>query len=208
MRRRLDPELTGLAPGLFRWTAIHPDADPSPDPGSPADWGPYVGSVAYAASDAFVLVDPLVPGDRPKLQAALDALASEHEQPVAILTTLGFHRRSRDELAGRYGASTSRARKTLPQGVETVVIAGAGETMVWLPEPRALVPGDRLLGDDEGGLRLCPDSWLRYLPSGMRRAELREALRPLLDLPVELVLVSHGEPVLKGGREAIARALG
>ena len=207
MRRRLDPELTELAPGLYRWTAIHPDAVPAPEPAGPADWGPYVASVAYAAPKALVLVDPLVPADRPKLQAALDALVESHDRPVAILTTLKWHRRSRDELAERYGAATSRAKGALPEGVETVTIAGAGETMVWLPEPRALVPGDRLLGDDAGGLRLCPDSWLRYLPSGMRQAELREALRPLLDLPVELVLVAHGEPVLKGGRAAIARAL-
>ena len=39
----------------------------------------------------------------------------------------------------------------------------------------------------------------------LRRAG--EALRVLLDLPVELVLVSHGEPVLQGGRAAIERAL-
>ena len=207
MRRRLDPELAELATGLYRWTAIHPDAEPVPEPASPADWGPYVGSVAYAAPDALVLVDPLVPADRPKLQAALDALVEAHGRPVAILSTLKWHRRSRDELAERYGAATSRAKAALPEGVETVPIAGAGETMVWLPEPRALVAGDRLLGDDAGGLRLCPDSWLRYLPSGMRQAELREALLPLLDLPVELVLVAHGEPVLDGGREAIARAL-
>jgi hypothetical protein len=79
--------------------------------------------------------------------------------------------------------------------------------MIWLPAPRALIPGDRLLGDAAGGLRLCPDSWLRYLPSGMRQEGLRAALRPLLDLPVEQVLVSHGEPVLQNGRAAIARAL-
>jgi hypothetical protein len=36
---------------------------------------------------------------------------------------------------------------------------------------------------------------------------MRAALRPLLDLPIELILVSHGEPVLAGGREALARAL-
>ena len=196
-----------LAPGLHRWTARHPDADPSPNPGSPADWGPGVGSVAYEAPDALVLVDPLVPGDRGDLRAALDALVDRHDRRVAILTTLGFHRRSREELTARYDASTSRARKTLPAGVETIQITDAGETMVWLPEPRALVPGDRLLGDDAGGLRLPPDSWLRYLPSGMRAAGLREALRPLLDLPVKMVLASHGEPVLRGGRDAIARAL-
>jgi hypothetical protein len=199
--------LVELAPGLHRWTARHPDADPSPTPGSPADWGPDVACVAYEAPDALVLVDPLVPDDREDLRDALDALVRRHGRRVAILTTLGFHRRNKEELAARYDASTSRARKTLPAGVETVQIKGAGETMVWLAEPRALVPGDRLLGADGGGLRLSPDSWLRYLPSGMGARQLREALRPLLDLPVEKVLVSHGEPVLSGGRDAIARAL-
>jgi hypothetical protein len=199
--------LIELAPGLHRWTARHPDADPNPDPGSPADWGPDVGCVAYEAPDALVLVDPLVPDDRPDLLEALDALARSHGRRVAILTTLGFHRRSKEELAARYDASTSRARKTLPEGVETIQIKRAGETMVWLPEPRALVPGDRLIGADGGGLRLCADSWLRYLPSGMRAPELREALRPLRAVPVEMVLVSHGKPVLSEGRDAIARAL-
>ena len=200
-------ELQELRPGLFRWTAIHPEAPPEPTTGSPDDWGPDVGSVAYAAPDALVLVDPLVPADRPGLQEELDVLVRSHGRRVAILTTLQFHSRSRVELAERYDASTSRAKKSLPERVETIVIQGAGETMVWLPSPRALIPGDRLLGDDAGGLRLCPDSWLRYLPSGMRQEELRAALRPLLDLPVERVLVSHGEPVLENGSEAIARAL-
>jgi hypothetical protein len=200
-------ELQELRPGLFRWTAIHPEAAPEPTTGSPDDWGPDVASIAYQAPDALLLVDPLVPEDRVGLQEELDALVQRHGQPVAIVTTLQFHRRSRSALAERYGATTSRAKKTLPRDVETVVIRGAGETMVWLPKPRALVPGDRLLGDERGGVRLCPDSWLRYLPSGMRRDGLRAALRPLLDLPVELVLVSHGEPVLENGREAIAAAL-
>ena len=202
-------DLTELRPGLFRWTAIHPEAEPEPTTASPDDWGPFVGSVAYAAPDALVLVDPLVPEDRSGLREELDALVRSHGRRVAILTTLQFHRRSREELAERYRASTSRAKDALPRDVETVVIRGAGETMVWLPGVGALVPGDRLLGDDQhGGVRLCPDSWLRYLPSGMRQDSLRAALRPLLDLPIELVLVSHGEPVLQGGREAIARALG
>ena len=197
-----------LQPRLHRWSAVHPDAEPVPTVGSPDDWGPDVASVAYEAPDALLLVDPLVPEDRADVQAELDALVRRHGRPVTIVTTLQFHRRSRDELVERYGASTSRAKKNLPRDVETVVLQGAGETMVWLPEVRALIPGDRLLGDDDrGGVRLCPDSWLRYLPSGMGQEELREALRPLLGLPVELVLVSHGEPVLKGGREAIAKAL-
>jgi hypothetical protein len=199
--------LIQVRPGLYRWTALHPEADPDPRPGGPADWGPEVGSVAYAGVDALTLVDPLVPAERDDLRAELDALVRRHAQRVAIVTTIGFHRRSRDELAERYGASTSRARAGLPEGVETVRIQGAGETMVWLPEHRALIPGDRLIGDDRGGLRLCAESWLRYLPSGMGHDGLRSALAPVLELPVELVLVSHGDPVLENGRDALARAL-
>jgi hypothetical protein len=41
----------------------------------------------------------------------------------------------------------------------------------------------------------------------MSRAQLRQALRPALDLQVDMVLVSHGEPVLSGGRKALERAL-
>jgi hypothetical protein len=82
-----------------------------------------------------------------------------------------------------------------------------GEAMVWLKEHRALVPGDRLLGDDVGGVRLCPPSWLGYLDSGMTQDELRAALAPLRDLPIEMVLVSHGAPVPRDGARAVERAL-
>ncbi|HEX2045927.1 MAG TPA: hypothetical protein VHF23_09890 [Gaiellaceae bacterium] len=192
-----------LRPGLLRWTAPHPDWEPG-EPESPADWPEEVGSVAYEGPDAFLFVDPLVPDD---LWPVLDERVRRHGRRVVVLTTVRWHRRSRDEVVARYGASTSRARAALPGGVETIVIPGAGETMVWLPEHRALVPGDRLLGGAAGGLRLCPPSWLRYLASGLATDGLRGALRPLLDLPVELVLVSHGEPVLADGRVAVERAL-
>lgn len=199
--------LNQVRPGLWRWSARHPDAEEAPEPESPADWPPDVGCVAYAAPDAFLFVDPLVPTEREAFWQEMDERVAEHGRRAAVLTTIKFHRRSRDVLADRYSASTSRAKKTLPQGVETIAIRGAGETMVWLPGPRALVPGDRILGDGSGGLRLCPQSWLRYLSSGINVPQLRETLRPLLDLPIELVLVSHGEPVLRNGGLALARAL-
>ena len=78
--------------------------------------------------------------------------------------------------------------------------------MVWIPEHRALVPGDRLIADGRGGVRPCPASWLGYLPD-YGAEELRAALLPLLDLPVELVLTSHGDPVLRDGHAAIRAAL-
>jgi hypothetical protein len=79
--------------------------------------------------------------------------------------------------------------------------------MFWLPESRTLVPGDRLLGDPDGGIRPSPESWTGHMPRPLSTAELRALLLPLLDLPVERVLVSHGEPVLHDGRAALARAL-
>jgi hypothetical protein len=52
-------------------------------------------------------------------------------------------------------------------------------------------------------LRLCPERWL----GKGTHEQLRRTLRPLLDLPVESVLVSHGVPVLSGGKHALAAAL-
>jgi hypothetical protein len=194
-------KLQEVARGLWRWTAPHPDWEPPKEMDSPADWARDVGCVAYDATDALVLIDPLVVDD----VGALDRLARSKPR-VAILTTLQWHRRSRDVLAKRYKASTSKAKRTLPKGVESFVVRGGGETIFWIPEHGALVPGDRILGQDGGGLRMCPPSWLRYL-DGFTQEDLRRALRPLLELPIEMVLVSHGEPILRGGRPALERAL-
>ena len=38
--------------------------------------------------------------------------------------------------------------------------------------------------------------------------DLAALLRPLLDLPIERVLVSHGQPVLAGGCAALTEAIG
>jgi hypothetical protein len=209
-RRRLAcalVEVAEIAPGLYRWTARHPEWRPGAEPESPGDWPPEVGSVAYLAPDALVTIDPLLPSDEDAFWSWLDGLASSRDR-VVTLTTLQWHRRDRDRLVERYGASTSRAARALPDGVEAIPIRGAGETMFWIEEHRALVPGDRLLGDGRDGLRLCPDSWLVYLKRPLSVAQLRSLLRPLLELPIEAVLVSHGEPVLEGGRQALARAVG
>ena len=199
--------LVELAPGLLRWTTPHPDWEPGAAPDSPGDWERDVGSVLYHAPDATLFIDPLVPADAEAFWSELDEHVGARDTRVVVLTTLTWHRRSREELVRRYGATTSRARKALPSGVTAFRVPRGGEVMYWLEEPRALVPGDRLLGAPGGGVRLCPESWLRYLPSGITRAELREALRPLLELPVEMVLVSHGQPVLENGHAALEQAL-
>ena len=191
-----------IAPGLYYWTAAHPNWDPVHETDSPADWPEHVGCVLFEGPDAVVLVDPLVPEER---WGELDQrIAGRH---VVVLTTMRFHGRSRDAVLERYGGTKIRHDAPMPAGVEALPIPGFDETMYWLPEPRALVPGDRLIGDRAGGVRLCPPSWLDYIPSDEGVDELREALKPLLELPVEHVLLSHGEPVVGDGSEALARAL-
>jgi len=85
-----------------------------------------------------------------------------------------------------------------PFGIHAYAGREENDLVLWLPPVNAVVAGDTLseLGD---GLEI----WL-----GDRRNVTREAvverLRPLLDLPVELVLPAHGEPA---GRDALERVL-
>jgi hypothetical protein len=193
-----------IAPGLFWWTAPHPDFEAQAVPDSSEDWEQAVGSTMYETPEKVALIDPLLPSDdREPFLATLDALIAA--RPVSILTTNRWHRRDREELAERYRWTTTRAWNAVPPGVVPRPLRGAAETMYWLPGAAALVSGDRLLGDGSGGLRLPPQSWLES--TQVDRAGLAELMRPLLELPVERVLVSHGEPVLHDGRAAIARAI-
>ena len=191
-----------IAPGVHQWAAPHPSWEPDPEPESPADWPEEVGSVLFEAPDAVVLIDPLVPDE---LWPSLDALVAG--RPVAVLTTMRFHGRSRDAVLERFGGAKVRHDAPMPAGVEALPFPRFDETMYWLPGPRALVPGDRLIGDGSGGVRLCPESWLGYIKPSVDVGALRVALAPLLELPVEHVLVSHGAPVVGGGGAALARAL-
>jgi hypothetical protein len=191
--------------GLWRWAAPHPEWEPAPEPESPADWPQDVGSVLYESTDgAAVFIDPQLP---PAPQAFWDwADERVRGKSVLVLTTIRWHGRSREAVEARYRSDAWPADRGLPEGVELLPFDRAAETMVWLPERRALVPGDRIIGTSAGGLRLCPESWLRYLEDGVDLDDLRAELQPLLALPVERVLVSHGEPVTERAAAALAHA--
>jgi hypothetical protein len=134
-----------------------------------------------------------------------------------VLITVYWHGRStRDLSAKRVWASTRsatplrnrgigvtdvfRAGDELPAGIRAFQTARSAEVMYWLPDQRALVVGDMLLGSP---LRLCPERWL----GKQTHDDLRASLRPVLELPLERVLVSHGEPVLEDGGTALAALL-
>jgi hypothetical protein len=163
-----------------------------------------VGSALYEATDTVAIFDPILPDDgREEFLRWLDERVAR--RPVSVLTTIRWHRRDREQVAERYSANSSRAWNALPAGVEERPLRGAGETMFWLPGVASLVAGDRLLGDDAGGLRVCPESWLSRVR--VDRAGVAHLMLALLDLPIERVVVSHGDPVLHDGRAALARAI-
>jgi glyoxylase-like metal-dependent hydrolase (beta-lactamase superfamily II) len=209
-------DVTEIAPGLWRWTAHH------------EEWKQEVGCVYVETADGAVLVDPLVPGGEAEAERfwrALDRDVERAGRSVHVLVTVFWHTRSTAEVVDRYGARVwapfrgraAIARRAgevtdpfrpgddLPGGIVPLPTARAAEVVYWLPEHASLVPGDVLLGDGAGELRTCPPSWL---PEAVTPGKLADSLRPLLDLPVERVLVSHGEPVVAGARAALASAIG
>jgi hypothetical protein len=91
----------------------------------------------------------------------------------------------------------------LPGGLVPFGAGGEPEVVLWSAEHRALITGDVILSSN-GGPRLFPASWLSR---GVTLADVRAALAPLLELPVELILPGHGEPVTEDAGAALARAL-
>ena len=193
-------QLETLRTDLWRWTVAHPEWQPVDDDGTPASWPVDVGCVLYLTGGHAVFIDPLAPADDGAFWSWADARCRDRE--VAVLETIRFHRRSRDVFVERYSASTEP-----PPPVGALPFPLGDETMYWLAEHRALVPGDLLVAGEDGELSLCPESWLDYLSAKPSAAAAREALAPLLELDVDLVLTSHGGPVREGARDALARAL-
>jgi glyoxylase-like metal-dependent hydrolase (beta-lactamase superfamily II) len=190
--------LTEIASGLRRWTAWH------------EEWREEVGCLAVDTDDALILIDPLEPPRGLGRPEHVLLTVHWHARSTKARQVWG-HRRAVRLLANR-GVEVTRPFSPgdpLPGGIQAFETARAGEVVYWLPRQRALAVGDVLLGAGakpqatEEPLRLCPERWL----GTATHDDLRASLAPLLDLPVVRVLVSHGEPVLRRGRQALAAAL-
>jgi hypothetical protein len=198
-------EVQELRPGLWRWTASHPEWDHA------QHWGPDVGSVYAEVPDAVVVVDPLVPADEDeRFWSALDRDVERLGVPVRVLLTVHWHERSVAAVLDRYDATLWRPEEKgeLPAGVRPEIVKGADwvEAMYFLEPHRALVIGDLLIGKN-GGIEL-PIEWFPKAEQEWAERELKPELRQRLGaLPIELVLVSHGEPVLEDGAAAVDAAL-
>ena len=198
-------EVRELRPGLWRWTGAHPQWDHA------ETWGPEVGSVYAELEDTVVVVDPLVPADEEeRFWSALDRDVERAGRPLHVLLTVHWHERSVAAVLDRYHAKLWRPEEKgdLPAGVHAEIVQGSDwvEALFFLERHRALVAGDLLVGRD-GGIEL-PVSWFPKDEQEWARDELKPDLRKrLAALPVELVLVSHGEPVLEGGAAALDAGL-
>jgi hypothetical protein len=188
-------EVRDVAAGLWLWRQRHPDWSEG------NDWEPEVASFAVESRGVSVLLDPLAPPP-----SARDVWARlEARPPSAILILKPDHVRDVDLFVRWYDATaygpylywrddvprTELERllpgDELPGGLQAQYDGrGAMETPVYLPEQRALVFADGMTAP-EGELRVWATPWHeeRTLP----------AMRALLELPFEHVLVSHGEPV-------------
>lgn len=87
----------------------------------------------------------------------------------------------------------------LPIGVEAYPGRSHNDVVLWVERAGAVVAGDSLVDFGRGF-----EVPLEVLEHGATREQVIDDLRPLLELPVEVVLPAHGAPT---DREALERAL-
>jgi len=200
------PQIVDVAPGLWIWRLDHPDWAPH------LGWSRPVTSTCVETGGEVAVLDTLAPPEEAtEIWERLDA-----RPPTLAVVLKPDHVRDVDVFVRRYGTRAfgpylfwptdipETELEPIDPGMELPggLIAlydgrGRNETPLWLPEQRALVFADALTAP-EGELLVWKTPWheKRTLP----------ALRELLDLPFEHVIISHGEPV--HDRAAFERALG
>ena len=188
-------EIRDVADGLWLWRQPHPAWEDG------NDWEPEVSSFAVESRGASVLLDPLAPP--PGARDVYDRVEAAGVDAVVVLKP--DHIRDVELFARWYGAPAYGPqlywRDDVPHGELEPVFPGdelpggllalddgrrSMETPLYLPDQRTLVFADGMTAPG-GELRVWYTPWheQRVLP----------ALRELLELPFEHVLVSHGEPV-------------
>ena len=216
-----------LRPGLWHWEAPHPEWQPG------APWGEHVSSYAVDDGERLLLFDPLaVPGEIEERatgrETSIVLTAPWHERDsqslverlgVPVYTPLPD---TAEYLMETYGITAEQAGDgspdlvwllrenkgearpysagdRLPVGIEAFPGQKPNDTVLWVESHRAVIAGDTLADFGEG-----PQINPRWLRAGVTREQVAEGLRPLLALPVEHLLETHGGPF---DREALVRAL-
>jgi hypothetical protein len=192
-------EVRDVAPGLWLWRQAHWEWREG------ADWEPEVASFVVESGGEVILVDPLAP---PPIDGAEVYRRLEARPPTRILVLKPDHRRDLETFAHWFGLPAHGPwlwwkgdapqvdpqpifpDETLPGGLVALFDGRGGlERPVYLPEQRAIVFADGLTAPKAGG------GLLRIWWTPILERRVKPALRAMLELPFERVLVSHGEPV-------------
>lgn len=192
-----------IAPDLFHWTAFHPEQR--------------VVVSSYFVESARVLIDPMIPSGR------FDGF-DERLTPDTVLITNRYHSRDSAAFAEEFGcrvwchrAGLEHVRERVPAaepfeqgevlagGIEAIAVPGQelDETVLYVPmSDGALTIADILLRDGDGPLGYAPDGWYGDDPPELK-ARVVEACRALLARDFRHLLLTHGEPIVGGGKEAL-----
>jgi hypothetical protein len=215
-----------LARGLWHWQAPHPGWEP----GEP--WDRLVSSYATDDGERLLLFDPLgVPAEIEERAAARETAivltAPWHERDAeSLVDRLGMPvytplPDTAEDLMRRYGITAEQAGDGSPDvvwllregkgdarpyeagdrldvGVEAFPGQKPNDRVLWLAGHRAVVAGDTLV-DSGDGLHINP----RWIDPETTREQVVEGLRPLLELPVEHVLATHGGPFDRAALERV-----
>jgi glyoxylase-like metal-dependent hydrolase (beta-lactamase superfamily II) len=210
-----------VRPGLWHWEARHPEW--TPEESGPAGWGPEVSSYAIDDGERLLLFDPLaVPSEIEERasgrEAAIVLTAPWHERDAQSLverleapvyTPLPD---TAEDLIRMYGITAEQAGDGSPDllwllhehkgearpysagdrltvGIEAFPGQKRNDAVLWIESHRAVIAGDTLADFGEG-----PQINPRWLAPDVTREQVVEGLRPLLALPVEHLLATHGGP--------------
>jgi len=182
---------------LSWWFSPHPAWEPG------EDWPEVVPVVRYETDDEVALIDPFRPPE---------GEFDPHGKPVRVLLTQPAHFRGTSDFVERHGASVwvpPRAEwrrrpnpattDELPRGVEAIELDGEPQQVVFfIPEHATLVSGDVLSGTG-GRLHIFVDE--------ADREPLLASLDALGELPIERVIIPHGELILADGAARIRTAV-
>jgi glyoxylase-like metal-dependent hydrolase (beta-lactamase superfamily II) len=194
-----------IAPGIFHWTATHPDIRMLVS--------------SYYFEPAGIVIDPLEPEDGMGFFDDLDTA------PQQVVLTSGLHWRHSDRFRDRFGATirvvqegierwggdSDRQAEPFTFGDEVAPGVVAHEIGCIAPDDTALIidngPGavvlaDALMGYD-GLLAFVPDS-LMDDPEDEKRA-LIDRFRGLLTKDFDALLLAHGDPIGTGGHAALQK---
>jgi glyoxylase-like metal-dependent hydrolase (beta-lactamase superfamily II) len=208
-----------LRPGLWHWEAPHRDWEPGePWPQVVSSYAIDDGQILVLfdpiappgeIEELAAKRDPLVVLTCPWHERDTRSVAERHGLPVYTPPA-----ESEDDLMRKYGLTREQAAggspdvrwllageageahlysagDLLPAGIESFPRPGReeNEAVLWIESHRAVVAGDALV-DFGSGLELN----LNFVREGLTREQAADALRPLLDAPVEHLLLTHGGP--------------